>query len=291
MPTMDDTFPQALSPVAERFDPTSARLEPTADERRQSLIPLDTNGTDTPTHHEALTPITRIDSLRPDLQLMVQYGWGIELFKDDFYPDFDWIRIPKRREFDLLTVARCHPKERDSLDIPLKVRKIVGTDEKDAIMYAKMDTGADVNAINRSTVEKLFGPQFRSHLRTITKDDLKDFTLVGNNHFEAEFYVVLSFEAGRSGKHFADVKFVVIPDDWQDPDHDGMPNVMLGYQFLKQHHMVTIDPEFQVPDIDPSLEVIAETAENENAKVSRLLWTHYEQRPGVPRPKPVKGGR
>lgn len=94
---------------------------------------------------------------------------------------------------------------------------------------------ADCNVINRSTVAAIYasGKQTDKHLRTLAIADQGDFSLVGNNKFRATHSTTLSFRAGLSNKQFEAVRFIVIPDDWSDPNGGGVPNVILGYPCVR----------------------------------------------------------
>lgn len=189
--------------------------------------------------------------------------------------------MPKVRDYDLLKVPRKNPCERDTADLPLVLRPIA--DDKEVTMWAKMDTGAACNVINRSTVNEIFGEETEKRLRTITIAERGEFSLVGNNNFQATQYTVLSFRAGRSDRQFDTVRFIVIQDDCFDSKGDGAPNVILGWPFLKESSMMMIDVEYR-QEADPKLEVIAERADKEKTDANGILITTYAQTRGVVRP-------
>lgn len=241
--------------------------------------------TDSPSSslREILTPVTGSRSSTPHPGASEQ---DLPVYEDG-HSEFEWVRIPKERDYDLFKVARQQPHERDSADLPLVVRREVDGEEVEVTMWAKMDTGADCNVINRSTVAAIFGKKIDKHLRTLTIADQGDFTLVGNNKFRATHSTTLSFRAGISNKHFDSVRFIVIPDDWADPNGDGVPNVILGYPFLRDNSMMMIDLDYH-QDADPALEVVAERADEEMAGSRAILLTKWQETKGATRP--VKTG-
>lgn len=245
-----------------------SRIDMETDSNNGSLTPL----------HETLTPrISRCPTPLP--------AQDIEFFDDECHEEFEWVRLPKKRNFDLFKVARWAPEERNSAELPLTARR--HHDGQDVVLWAKMDTAADANAINRSTLEALLGDSAKKSLRTITLDGDRTFAQIGNNHFDATHYVVLDFWAGVSKRKFEAVKFILVDDDWQDPNGDGIPNVLLGWPFLREQSMVMMDFEYHhYPD--SAFPVIAERAENEKANQAMILVNMYPQTRGVPRPRPVK---
>ena len=271
--------PQPVHPLpsVEMLDPQDASEHRGT---KRKCLELDRNPSKSPALHETLTP--QVDSRYSTPDSLLHHNGvrdqDIEFFKDECHDNYEWIRVPKKRDFDLFKVARREPEDRDSAELPLVARRL--HDGKDVTMWAKMDTGADANAINRSTLEALLGDSMEKFQRSITLDESKDFTLLGDNHFKATHYVVLDLYAGRSKTKFEKVRFVVIPDDWQDPNGDGIPNVILGYPFLREKSMVMIDVEYH-HDADSELEVIADKAENEKAGASCILITKFSQTKGM----------
>lgn len=239
---------------------------------------------DSPALHEILTPVSGSRSSTPHPGASEQ---ALDVFEDG-HSEYEWIRLPKKRSYDLFKVARQDPSQRDSAELPLVARRAV--DGREVTLWAKMDTGADCNVINRSTVRALFGAATERHLRALTLADQGDFSLVGNNRFRATHYAVLAFRAGRSRRSFEAVRFIVIPDDWQDPNGDGVPNVILGYPFLRENSMMMIDLDFH-QEADPALEVVAERAESEKQGSRAILLKVYAATKGVSRPGGVKRPR
>ena len=235
--------------------------------------------------HEVLTPVSGSRSSTPRPGGVPEHSQDLEIF-DDGHSDYEWIRLPKARTYDLFKVARQAPSERDSAELPLVVRR--ETDGNEVVAWAKMDTGADCNVINRSTVRAFFGPATEKHLRTLTLAEKGDFSLVGNNSFHATHYTTLTFQAGQRRKTFDAVRFIVIPDDWEDSNGDGVPNVILGYPFLKANSMMMIDLDYHL-DAEAGLEVVAERAEREKEGSRAILINMYAQTKGAPRPKKPRG--
>lgn len=228
-----------------------------------------------------LTPVTGSRSTTPNPTPSEQ---DLDLYSDG-HSDYDWVRLPKTREYDLFKLPRRQsPAARDSAELPLVVRR--ESDGKDVTMWAKMDTGADCNAINLSTIAAIFGAKNTDkHLRTLTLADQGDFGLVGNNKFRATHYTVVSFHAGRANRFFDHVRFIVIPDSWQNPNGDGVPNVILGWPFLKEKSMVMIDLDYHL-DADPELEVVAERAEMEKEGSRGLMPLMLTQTKGFTGSRP-----
>lgn len=246
---------------------------------------LEGNGTESPspkTFHETLTPISGSRSSTPHPGASEQ---DLEVYEGND-PEYEYIKLPKKRSYDLFKVSRLQPQERDSAELPLVVLR--ETDGQDVTMWAKMDTGADSNVINRSTMDAIFGTDnAEKKLRTLTLAEKGDFSLVGNNKFSATHYAILDFRAGLSNKRFETVRFIVIPDDWQDPNGDGVPNVILGYPFLRENSMMMIDLDYH-QDADPALEVVAERAESEKQGSRAILINIYASAKGVSRPGPKR---
>lgn len=260
--------------------------QPAEEKTRGIKRKLSISDTPSPSLHEVLTPVTGSRASTPHPGASEQ---DLEIFSDG-HSEYEWVRLPKERTYDLFKVARQKPSERDSAEMPLVVRREI--DGEEVTMWAKMDTGADCNVINRSTVSAIFGSgkQLDRHLRTLTLADQGDFSLVGNNKFRATHYTVLTFRAGAHSKTFSTVRFIVIPDDWSDPNGDGVPNVILGYPFLRANSMMMIDLDYH-QDADPELEVVAERAQVEKEGSRAILLKVYASTKGVPRPSGVKRPR
>lgn len=161
-------------------------------------------------------------------------------FVDDPNDDrYEWIRLPKHRDYDLKPVAiEVKDTDRDTANVPLTATRL--SDHTPVTMWAKLDTGASANLINHSTVTKLLGSRASTFMRAPTCGEA-DFELLGDKEIKITHVVKLDFCAGRSKKMFENVRFYVIEDDSYDANDDGVPNVVLGYEFLLEQHMVMID--------------------------------------------------
>ena len=232
----------------------------------------DANGTDTPhltPRNRSPQPSIRSDAEPPELD------W----YDDNDHDEFEWIKLPKQRDFDVFRVPRHSPEKRNTANVPLIAKR---HDGKDVVMWAKMDTGADANIINASTLVALLGDQAKTLLRPLTMQN-EEFHILGDNRIEVTQYVNLSFQAGRSKRQFDKVRFMVVADQPEKSAKDGVPNVILGLETLQEHSMIMIDLDYHV-EAELGLEVIAERAEHEAATIRTIgPIKKYPQTPGVVR--------
>lgn len=243
--------------------------------------PLESGVVDSPRFRPNLVESADPRSLTPDRTS----DPDIVFFEEEDNDEYAWVRIPKRRDFNLFKVAKYSPEDRDAAELPLVATRY--EDKKQVTLWAKLDTGAGANIINRSTVNALLGSSSTYLLRAPTLKEM-EFALVGDHHFNATQCVDLTFQAGLSKRTFERVRFYVVPDDWEDPNGDGVPNVVLGWQFLRENHMVMIDVEYHL-DADPRLEVISRKAEDEKPGQAALLPVIYSNVRGASRPvRPVR---
>jgi hypothetical protein len=163
---------------------------------------------------------------------------GITFHDDEADDNYEYIRLPKKRDFDIITAAHSDPTARTTSNLPLIATRY--PDKAQVTLWAKLDTGADVNVINRSTIKSLLGDKFRSAIHPLTVDE-RDFVMLGDTRLHPTHYVLLTFQAGRSKTTFEKEKFYVVHDTWGDSDTDGVPNVVLGWTFLLKNHVVLID--------------------------------------------------
>ncbi|TKA34278.1 hypothetical protein B0A50_00258 [Salinomyces thailandicus] len=229
-------------------------------------------------------PASVHDSLNPRLASRSTTPASALAYYDDAQdPTHEYVRLPKRRNYDLFKVPRADPIERNAANVALTSLRYNG---ERVALYAKMDTGSDINLINRSTLEQLYGPTTRTRLRRMPRED---FALLGENFFSATHSVDLTFTAGRANKEFNDMNFVVVQDDPELSAQDGLPNVVLGWPTLKEHSMVMIDFDLHAP-VDAKLPLLAAEAEEENAGTEQrsILTTKYPPRPAPMPPKGVK---
>ncbi|KAK5682523.1 hypothetical protein LTS10_005651 [Elasticomyces elasticus] len=200
---------------------------------------------------------------------------SLNYFEDDCHNEYEFIRVPKKRNYDIFRVQRREPSDRDKAELPLTATKPDGTR---VTMWAKLDTGADANTINQSTLEALLGHDIaHQRMRSMTA---AEFNMIGDAHFQATHSVDLDFVAGVSKKLFSKVNFIVIPDNAARADLDGVPNVLLGLEFLQRESMLMIDIEY-CHDAEEGLPVIADKPENECEGAAGIL--------PIVKVKPVKG--
>ena len=146
--------------------------------------------------HGHLTPRARSPH---DVERMRTSGFELEWFDDACHEEYEWLRLPKKRDWDILSFLKHTPEQRNTANTPLTIPR---HDGKDVVMWAKMDTGADVNIINESTLSALFGhtaPNWKKPLKD--NPELSGFAnlgLIGDQHFEPTDYVELTFRAGTS---------------------------------------------------------------------------------------------
>jgi hypothetical protein len=153
-------------------------------------------------------------------------------------------------EYESVKILKGHPSLRDPIELPI-IAKHAGSGER-KVLWAKMDTGADVNVIAAKVVERL---GLQSKIITASSVHLRE---IGGNHVQIDRKVTLSFWAGRKNTYCQDVEFL-IPVETEDTDTDGLPDVLLGFPELMKRHMIMIDPEF-CNDAEEGLDVIAKRA-------------------------------
>lgn len=201
----------------------------------------------------------------------------LDWYDDEYHDDFEWIKLPKQRDFDVFRVPHHTPEKRNTANVPLIAKRYDGTD---VVLWAKMDTGADANIINASTLVALLGHKAKILLRPLTIQN-EEFHILGDNRIEVTQYVNLSFQAGRSKRQFDKVRFEVLADQPEKSAKDGVPNVILGLKTLQEHSMIMVDLDYHV-EAEPGLEVVAERAEHEAATIRTIgPIKKYPQTPGV----------
>jgi hypothetical protein len=155
-------------------------------------------------------------------------------------------------EYETVKILKGHPSLRDSSELPIIAQHAYSGERK--ILWAKMDTGADVNVIAAKVVERL-------GLSSKIIDSHIDLSEIGGNDVEIDRKITINFWAGRKNHHCQNVEFF-IPKETQDTDTDGLPDVLLGLAELRKHHMITIDPDF-ANEPEEGLEVVAKRASDE----------------------------
>lgn len=149
-----------------------------------------------------------------------------------------------------------------------------------------MDTGADANTINESTLAALLGEHVDSLKQALDAQGSQNFNLIGDNNFKPTHYVELSFHAGKSNKQFNDIRFIVVPDDAVKASQDGVPNLILGLPTLRKYSMVMMDLDYHM-EAEAGLEVIAGKAEEEHTGYQSIgSIVMRPPRPGVKKPGP-----
>jgi len=173
-------------------------------------------------------------------------------------------------DYESVKILKGPPSRRDPIELPIIAKH--GDSGERKLLWAKMDTGADVNLIAAKVVERL-GLQSK-----ITASNL-DLREIGGNDVQIDRKVTISFWAGRKNTYYQDVEFL-IPIETEDTDTDGLPDVLLGFPELMKRHMIMIDPEF-CNDPEEGLEVIAKRAceeiEGESVKAVFVLGTKFPQ--------------
>lgn len=172
-------------------------------------------------------------------------------------------------EYETVKILKGHPSLRDPSELPIIARHAHSQERK--VLWAKMDTGADVNVIAAKVVERL-------GLSSKITDSHIGLSEIGGNGIEIDRKVRISFWAGRKNHHCEDVEFF-IPKETQDTDTDGLPDVVLGFPELRKRHMITIDPDF-ANEPEEGLEVLAKRACDEvegDAPPAIFLGKKYPQ--------------
>lgn len=276
-----ETFVEPPTPTVETngFDTKSQRENATL-KRRRTIEDVDGSDSFNGHHARISVPKSSPRASTPDPHHPQNREMDIHVYDDKSNDDYEWIRLPKHREYDLFRVARYKPEDRNKAALPLIATR--HADGQEVTMWAKMDTGADLNLMNRSTLEALLGDDTDRLVQSNTFGEAKEFETMGHGSFETMKHVKLDFTAGSSKRSFRNVRFEIVPDEWEDSNGDGVPNVILSYQFLRENSMMMMDFEYHC-DADPALPVIAQRAEDENPspRQARILVTKYPQRPGM----------
>ncbi|KAK5130082.1 hypothetical protein LTR08_002470 [Meristemomyces frigidus] len=170
---------------------------------------------------------------------------SLQFYDDDCHEEYEWVRLPKKRNFDLFQAARLKPEDRNMAE------------RSHEITSAHYDRPRHIST-----------PWSRAP----------------PNHHSVD----ITFTAGKSHKLFEKVNFLVVLDEVEQSARDGVPNVILGYEFLKTNDMLMIDLDY-CNDADPELEVIADKAENENGSTTSILPFAAQVR-GIPHTQGVVRG-
>jgi hypothetical protein len=224
--------------------------------------------------HEFLTPRTASRTATPELnkpEMEMQY------FDDNVHDDYEWVRLPKKRNYDIYPVPRDMNLV-STWEIPLTA---VDHESQKVTLWATLDTGSSINLIELSTLKKLFGPDHNRHLKPATTDH---YNLIAHAKWDVKHSVNLAFTAGVPMREFTHIKFSVVDQEAEDADSDGVPNVLLGHQFLTEHNMIHKNIQF-CHNAEEGQKVLAPRAQDEVLGLAGPLpIVVAPKRPGVRRP-------
>jgi hypothetical protein len=168
-------------------------------------------------------------------------------------------------------VLKGDPEVRNPTELPIIATTSTGERK---VLWAKMDTGADINIIAEKLVHKL-GRALEIE-PVPTSIDIKVHE-IGGNEIVIDRKITLSFHAGRKSILCKDVEFWIPQQDGEDTDIDGIPDVLLSLPELIKYHMIMVDPDF-CNEPEDGLEVLAKRAKDESEKPAIcLLPTKYPQ--------------
>jgi hypothetical protein len=173
-------------------------------------------------------------------------------------------------DYEAVGILKGDPHVRDLTELPLIAKNSTGEPK---ILWAKMDTGADINV----TTEKLVAKLGFTHLiqPVAPTSDTLEIREIGGKSIVIDRKVTLSFTAGRNNILCKDIDFW-IPRQDNDTDEDGIPDVLLGLPALNKFHMIMVDPDF-CNEPKEGLEVLAKKAKDEAEKPVILLGSKYPQ--------------
>ncbi|KKY17186.1 hypothetical protein UCRPC4_g05679 [Phaeomoniella chlamydospora] len=156
-----------------------------------------------------------------------------------------------KHEYEYYQVRKGHPKERDPLWFPVVTE--YPAKNSYANLWVKMDTGADVNLIAMGTVVDL---GVVDQIRPWSPVDGKNIEEIGGNKFSICGCITLSFYAGHARRPFK-AEFL-IPTDKEGIDNktDGLPDVLVGWDFLINNHLLMVDVDYH-NDVDDEYETLA----------------------------------
>jgi len=179
-------------------------------------------------------------------------------------------QIDSDSEYEHIRVLKGKPSARDPTELPIVATTANGERK---IIWAKMDTGADINIIAEKLVDRLGRTADIEPVSPV--EDKLEIREIGGNEITIDRKIKLSFRAGRKHVLCEDVEFW-IPRQEMDTDTDGVADVLLGWRELAKHHMVMIDPDF-CNDPEDGLEVLSRPARDEADKPAICLGTKYPQ--------------
>ena len=172
-------------------------------------------------------------------------------------------------DYETIKVRKGHPSLRDPSELPIITKAKNGSRK---VLWAKMDTGADVNIMAAKVVERLGLTHRIEKCDTALRE-------IGGNGVNIDRQIVLNFWAGRKNTYCRKVEFC-IPSQVQDTDSDGVADVLIGLPELRKYHMVMVDPDF-CNDPEEGLEILAKRAREEVSDDDEVkgvfLGTKYPQ--------------
>jgi len=180
-------------------------------------------------------------------------------------------QIDSDSEYETIKVLKGDANVRNPTELPIIATTSTGERK---VLWAKMDTGADVNIIAEKLVHKLGRAHEIEPVPTSTGLTVHE---VGGNEIAIDRKITLSFSAGRKSILCKDVEFWIPQQDGVDTDKDGVPDVLLSLPELIKYHMVMVDPDF-CNEPEDGLEVLAKRARDEAEKPAICcLPTKYPQ--------------
>jgi len=190
-----------------------------------------------------------------DISVPEEHPFKLRRTKTLEIPDDD----PKN-EYEYYQVRKSDPSERDPLWFPVITR--YPKKNSWANLWVKMDTGADINLVSMGTIVDLGQVD---QIKPWSPVDGKDIEEIGGNKFAICGSVTLSFVAGFQKRPFT-AEFL-IPTDREgiDTNTDGLPNVLVGWRFLLQNHLLMVDFDYH-NDEDEQYETLALHAWDEREK-------------------------
>lgn len=175
-------------------------------------------------------------------------------------------------DYEPVGMKKGNPESRNPTEMPLLIQNSCGEKK---VLWAKMDTGADMNII----AEKLLAKLGFSHLiQAVSASSAAVEAIdIGGKFIDIDRKINLTFTAGRKNISCKDVEFRIPRQDVLDTDEDGLPDVLLGLPELLRYHMITVDPDF-CNEPEEGVEVLAKKAGEETERpVWFLMPTKYPQ--------------
>jgi len=173
-------------------------------------------------------------------------------------------------EHEMVKIRKGDAHLRDPTELPIIATASSGERKT---LWAKMDTGADLNIITDKLIARL---GLTNDIEPVNTGDGYEIREIGGNEIAIDRKITLSFTAGRKNIICKDVEFWIPRQEGVDTDNDGVTDVLLGLPELLKHHMVTVDPDF-CNEPEEGLEVLSKRAREEADKPMICLGTKYPQ--------------